>query len=175
MTASPEPPAGTGVDRLMFAPCSHAPGLLAWLEGALRPLPFAMCFSAAEERSGGILELPNGFLKTLVTQHSGEELDRYAASAGFDLLEAHPGDELGRGVEVVERLVDTRLLASLGTQRPVGRVAQELRVADDRDIYEEIHHVRQPERGRSRPYRRTPVTRRNRTPGGPRPFANASA
>jgi hypothetical protein len=62
MTASPKALAGTGVDRLMFAPCSHAPGLLAWLEAALRPLPFAMCFSAAEERPGGILALPSGFL-----------------------------------------------------------------------------------------------------------------
>jgi hypothetical protein len=47
----------------------------------------------------------------------------------FYLLEAQPGHELGRGVEVVERLVDARLLASLGTQRPVWKVAQELRVA----------------------------------------------
>jgi hypothetical protein len=47
----------------------------------------------------------------------------------FYMLEAQPGHELGRGVEVVERLVDTRLLASLGTQRPVWKVAQELRVA----------------------------------------------
>ena len=47
----------------------------------------------------------------------------------FHLLEAQPGHELGRGVEIVERLVDTRLVASLGTQRPVWKVAQELRVA----------------------------------------------
>jgi hypothetical protein len=47
----------------------------------------------------------------------------------FYLLEAQPGHELTRDVEVVERLVDTRLLASLGTQRPVWKVAQELRVA----------------------------------------------
>jgi hypothetical protein len=47
----------------------------------------------------------------------------------FYLLEAQPGHELSRGVELVERLVDTRLLASLGTQRPVWKVAQELRVA----------------------------------------------
>jgi hypothetical protein len=47
----------------------------------------------------------------------------------FYLLEAQPGHELSRGVEVVERLVDARLLASLGTQRQVWKVAQELRVA----------------------------------------------
>ena len=63
------------------------PGLLAWLEEALPPLPFAMCFSAAEERPGGILALPNGFIKTLVSQRYRDELDRYAASAGFDAIE----------------------------------------------------------------------------------------
>jgi hypothetical protein len=47
----------------------------------------------------------------------------------FYLLEGQPGHELGRGVEVVERLVDARLLASLGTQRQVWKVAQELRIA----------------------------------------------
>jgi hypothetical protein len=47
----------------------------------------------------------------------------------FYLLEAQPGHELSRGVEVVERLVDARLLASLGTQRQVWKVAQELRTA----------------------------------------------
>jgi hypothetical protein len=71
----------------MFAPCSHAPGLLAWLEHALRPLPFAMCFSAAQERPGGILALPNGFLKTVVTQLYGDELDHDAASAGLERIE----------------------------------------------------------------------------------------
>ena len=54
---------------------------------------------------------------------------RELARRVFYLLEALPGHELGRGVEVVERLVDARLLASLGTQRQVWKVAQELRVA----------------------------------------------
>jgi hypothetical protein len=62
--------------------CAHAPGLLAWLEEALQPLPFAMCFSAAEERPGGILALPNRFLNTLVAQRYADELARYAASVG---------------------------------------------------------------------------------------------
>ena len=62
----------------MFAPCSHAGGLLEWLEAVLPPLPFAMCFSAAEERPDGILALPNGFLKTLVAKRYGEELAGYA-------------------------------------------------------------------------------------------------
>jgi hypothetical protein len=60
---------------------AHASGLLAWLEEALRPLPFAMCFSAAEERPGGILALPNGFLKAIVSQRYRDELNGYAASA----------------------------------------------------------------------------------------------
>jgi hypothetical protein len=85
--ASPVPLVGNAVDGLMFAPCSHAPGLLAWLAAALRPLPFAKCFSAAEERPGGVLALPNGFLKTLITQRYGDELDRYAASAGLERIE----------------------------------------------------------------------------------------
>ena len=87
MTASPRGLAGTGVDRLMFAPCSHAPGLLGWLEATLKPLPFAMCFSAAEERPGGILALPNRFLKTLVAQRYADELERYAASVGLARVE----------------------------------------------------------------------------------------
>ena len=46
-----------------------------------------MCFSAAEERPGGILALPNGFLKTLVAKRYGDELARYAESAGFERVE----------------------------------------------------------------------------------------
>jgi hypothetical protein len=75
------------VDGLMFARCSHAPGLLGWLESTLKPLPFAMCFSAAEERPGGILALPNRFLKTLVAQRYADELERYAASVGLSRVE----------------------------------------------------------------------------------------
>jgi hypothetical protein len=63
------------------------PRLLASLEEALPPLPFAMCFSAAEERPGGVLALPNGFLKTLVAKRYRDHLDRYAASAGFGAIE----------------------------------------------------------------------------------------
>jgi len=87
MTASPSGLQGTGVDGLMFAPCSHAPGLLGWLEATLKPLPFAMCFSAAEERPGGILALPNGFLKTFVAQRYACELERYAVSVGLARVE----------------------------------------------------------------------------------------
>ena len=75
------------MDRLMFAPCSHAGGLLGWLEAALPPLPFAMCFSAAEERPDGNLALPNGFLKTLVAKRYGDELARYAESVGLERIE----------------------------------------------------------------------------------------
>lgn len=46
-----------------------------------------MCFSAAGERPGGVLALPNGFLKTLVTQRYADELDRYAASSGLERIE----------------------------------------------------------------------------------------
>jgi hypothetical protein len=46
-----------------------------------------MCFSAAEERPGRILALPNGFLKTLVAERYGDELGRYAASAGLERIE----------------------------------------------------------------------------------------
>jgi hypothetical protein len=83
MTASQGGLEGTGVDGLMFAPCSHAGGLLAWLEAELPSLPFAMCFSAADERPGGILALPNGFLKTLVAKRYGDELARYAGWWGW--------------------------------------------------------------------------------------------
>ena len=40
--------------------CAIETQLLDWLKAAIPPLPFAMCFSAAEERLGGILALPNG-------------------------------------------------------------------------------------------------------------------
>ncbi len=78
---------GTPLPEPVCARCAHAPGLLAWLEETLPPLPFAMCFSAAEERPGGILALPNGFLKTLVTQRYGDKLARYAESVGFEHVE----------------------------------------------------------------------------------------
>jgi hypothetical protein len=45
------------------------------------------------------------------------------------LLDAQPGHEIRPGLEVVERLVDERLIAGLGTSRPIWKVAQELRVA----------------------------------------------
>ena len=47
----------------------------------------------------------------------------------FYLLEAQPGHELRPGTEILERLVDDRLVASLGTTRAPWKVAQELRVA----------------------------------------------
>jgi hypothetical protein len=68
--------AGTHSPALVCARCGHTGGLLAWLEAALPPLPFAMCFSAAEERPGGILALPNGFLKTLVAKRYADEISR---------------------------------------------------------------------------------------------------
>jgi hypothetical protein len=46
-----------------------------------------MCFSVAEERSGGIPALPNGFLKTLVAKRYGDELARYARSVGLECVE----------------------------------------------------------------------------------------
>jgi hypothetical protein len=78
---------GTRLPEPVCARCAHASGLLEWLEAALPPLPFAMCFTAAEERPGGILALPNGFLKVLVSQRYRVELDRDAASAGFEAME----------------------------------------------------------------------------------------
>jgi hypothetical protein len=80
-------PRGTHLPALVCARCAHAGGLLGWLEEALPPLPFAMCFSAAEERPGGILALPNGFLKTLVSKRYGDELGRYAESVGLERIE----------------------------------------------------------------------------------------
>jgi hypothetical protein len=43
---------GTRLPALVCARCANAGGLLGWMEAALPPLPFAMCFSAAEERPG---------------------------------------------------------------------------------------------------------------------------
>ena len=80
-------PRGDALPESVCARCAHAGGLLGWLEAALPPLPFAMCFSAAEERPGGILALPNGFLKTLVAQRYGDELARYAESVGLARVE----------------------------------------------------------------------------------------
>jgi hypothetical protein len=60
---------------------------MGWLEEVLPPLPFAMCISAAEERPGGILALPNGFLKKLVAKRYGDELARYAESVGLKRVE----------------------------------------------------------------------------------------
>jgi hypothetical protein len=77
----------TPMPEPVCARCARAPGLLAWLEDALAPLPFAMCFSAAQERPGGILALPNRFLKTLVAQRYGAELTPYAESVGFERVE----------------------------------------------------------------------------------------
>ncbi len=79
--------AWTPLPESVCARCAHAGGLLGWLEAVLLPLPFAMCFSAAEERPGGILALPNGFLKTLVATRYGGELDRYAESVGLERVE----------------------------------------------------------------------------------------
>src|SRR5664279_5341058 len=78
---------GTRLPGSVCARCAHAGGLLGWLEAALPPLPFAMCFSAAEERPGGILALPNGFLKTLVAKRYGDQLLGYAESVGFERVE----------------------------------------------------------------------------------------
>ena len=88
----------------------------------------------------------------------------------FYLLEAQPGHELGRGVEVVERLVDARLLSSLGTQRPVWKVAQELRVAGSAIAtaspryrrVELVQRQRRPPRPRARLRRSRPHPRRTR-------------
>ena len=87
MSVRPDSLVGTRLPESVCARCAHAGGLLGWLEEALPPLPFAMCFSAAEERPGGILALPNGFLKTLVAKRYGDELARYAESAGFERIE----------------------------------------------------------------------------------------
>ena len=87
MSVRPDAPVWTPLPEPVCARCAHGLGLLAWLEEALPPLPFAMCFSAAEERPDGILALPNGFLKTLVSQRYRAELDRYAESAGFEAIE----------------------------------------------------------------------------------------
>jgi hypothetical protein len=87
MSTRPDTRVWTPIPEPVCARCAHGPGLLAWLEETLPPLPFAMCFSAAEERPGGILALPNGFLKTLVAQRYADELRRYAASAGLERVE----------------------------------------------------------------------------------------
>jgi hypothetical protein len=75
------------------ARCAHAPGLLAWLEEALAPLPFAMCFSAAEERAGGILALPNGFSRR--SSHSATA----TSSPGMPVAEGgpKPGAQMAAG------------------------------------------------------------------------------
>ena len=87
MSAAPDSLVGTRLPESVCARCAHAGGLLGWLEAALPPLPFAMCFSAAEERPGGILALPNGFLKTLVAKRYGDELVRHAESVGLEQIE----------------------------------------------------------------------------------------
>jgi hypothetical protein len=87
MSGDPVSLSGTPLPALVCARCAHASGLLGWLEAVLPPLPFAMCFSAAEERPGGILALPNGFLKTLVAKRYGDELARYAESVGLERVE----------------------------------------------------------------------------------------
>jgi hypothetical protein len=78
---------GTRLPDSVCARCAHAGGLLGWLEAVLPPLPFAMCFSAAEDRPGGILALLNGFLKTLIAKRYGDELARYAESVGLERVE----------------------------------------------------------------------------------------
>jgi hypothetical protein len=87
MSGAPDSLAGTHLPDSVCARCAHAGGLLGWLEEVLPPLPFAMCFSAAEERPGGMLALPNGFLKRLVAQRYGDELVRYADSVGLARIE----------------------------------------------------------------------------------------
>src|SRR5471030_1255786 len=61
MSVRPDSRSWTSMSEPVCAGCAHGPGLLASLAKALPPLPFAMCFSAAEERPGGILALPDGF------------------------------------------------------------------------------------------------------------------
>jgi hypothetical protein len=87
MSGRPDSLAWTPLPEPVCARCAHGGGLLRWLEAVLPPLPFAMCFSAAEERPGGILALPNGFLKRLVAQRYGDELVRYAESVGLARVE----------------------------------------------------------------------------------------
>jgi hypothetical protein len=78
---------GTRLPGAACARCAHVGGLLGWLEEVLPPLPFAMCFSTAKERSGGILALPNGFLEALVAQRYGDALARHAESIGIKRVE----------------------------------------------------------------------------------------
>jgi hypothetical protein len=87
MSGSPDSLAWTPLPESVCARCAHAGGLLGWLEAVLPSLPFAMCFSAPEERPAGILALPNGFLKTLVSKRYGDELARYAESVGLERIE----------------------------------------------------------------------------------------
>jgi Replication initiator protein A len=87
MSGRPDSLVWTRLPALVCARCAHTGGLLGWLEAALPPLPFAMCFSAAEERPGGILALPNGFLKTIVAKRYGDALNRYAKSVGLERIE----------------------------------------------------------------------------------------
>jgi hypothetical protein len=76
MSARPGSRVWTPMPEPVCERCAHAPGVLAWLEAVLPPLPFAMCVSAAEERPGGIHALPNSFLKTIVAKRYGDELNR---------------------------------------------------------------------------------------------------
>jgi len=58
------------------------PGVLDGLRGQLSSQAFAMCFGVAEERPGGVLALPNEFVRGVVSRRYGDELRRWAESTG---------------------------------------------------------------------------------------------
>ena len=73
----------TPLPESVCARCAHAPGLLGWLEEALQPLPFAMCFSAAEELPGGRTN-PLRFTRLpKVSCVAGSPMQRAPRLAGF--------------------------------------------------------------------------------------------
>jgi len=62
-------------------------GLLDTLRDQLPAGSYRMCFSAAEERPGAVLALPNSFLRGIVARRYGDELRAWAESTGASRVE----------------------------------------------------------------------------------------
>jgi hypothetical protein len=77
----------TRVDGVVCDRCAIAPDPLEWLRTRLPALAFAMLFSAAEVRPGGVVALPNRFVRDRAAQRHGDELRLFATSTGSGCIE----------------------------------------------------------------------------------------
>lgn len=91
-------------------------GLLDTLRDQLSVGSYRMCFSAAEERSGAVLALPNEFLRGIVARKYDDELRAWAESTGAARVELVVDRSLAPPLPEDDPAGD--LLASLFDEQP---------------------------------------------------------